>query len=136
MPVRSESASDINEEEHEHIPAEMIENIQHKLLIRSIERRLFTIEQCYFNPQILTIEGYDRLRNLPGQQHWKSKIFTLFSDAYLPHHWILDIWKSRLADADERVYVQLITFQTKMFVKSVLTQHFLDEYDANVNVYD
>jgi hypothetical protein len=60
----------------------------------------------------------------------------LFSDAYLPHHWILDIWKSRLADADERVYVQLITFQAKMFVKSVLTQHFLDEYDANVNVYD
>ncbi len=76
MPVRSESASDINEEEHEHIPAEMIENIQHKLLIRSIERRLFTIEQCYFNPQILTIEGYGRLRNLPGQQHWKSKIYT------------------------------------------------------------
>jgi len=82
------------EEEENSVPIKMIENIQNKLLIKKIKHRMFNIEQCYFNPQILTICGYDQIRSTPGQ-HWKSRIYTLFCDAYLPHYWILDIWKSR-----------------------------------------
>lgn len=141
MPVRSEKYQ-INQTEREipeelSIPAEMIENIQNKLLIKSIQQRMFNIEQCYFNPQTLTIENYNQLRNTPGE-HWKSRMYILFCDTYLPHYWILDIWKSPSQDPNEiphTVYLQLISFRAKMFVKSTLT-HFLSYQNASINVYD
>ena len=141
MPVRSEigatdAVPEISEDENI-IPVEMVENIQNKLLINSIQHRLFNIEQCYFNPQVLTIEGYKQLRCTPGQ-HWKSRMYTLFCDAYLPHYWILDIWKSRLDNTDEvpnTVFVQFITLQAKMFVKNTLTDFFSTQ-NTNINVYD
>jgi hypothetical protein len=141
MPVRSEigatdAVPEISEDENI-IPVEMVENIQNKLLLNSIQHCLFNIEQCYFNPQVLTIEGYKQLRCTPGQ-HWKSRMYTLFCDAYLPHYWILDIWKSRLDNTDEvpnTVFVQFITFQAKMFVKNTLTDFFSTQ-NTNINVYD
>jgi hypothetical protein len=142
MPIRNysqevEPVHETREEEENSITTKMIENIQNKLLIKKIKHRMFNIEQCYFNPQILTIWGYDQIRSTPGQ-HWKSRIYTLFCDAYLPHYWILDIWKSRVHNTDEipnTVYVQMITFQAKMFVKKNL-EHFFSYQNTGIHVYD
>ena len=144
MPVRSNVYSDAEsnwtlnkEEEEDNIPFKVIQNIQNKLLIKKIQQRIFNIEQCYFNPQILTIEGYRHLRSTPGQ-HWKSKVYTLFCDTYLPHYWILDIWKSPSHNPDEvpnTVYIQFITFRAKMFVKTTL-DHFFSQQNSCINLYD
>ena len=126
------------EDDEDIIPPETFQHIQNKLLIKRIEQRMFNIEQCYFNPQTLTIQGYNQLRNIPGQ-HWKSRLYTLFNDAYLPHYWILDIWASPSHKTDNEIpvilYVQLITFQAKMFVKSVLTEFFAYQ-NSNINIID
>jgi len=133
MPVKSGMENSLEEV----IPCERIETIQNQLLIKNIEKRLYTIEVCYYNPQVLTIIGYHLLPSSPGQ-HWKSKIYKLFSDVHLPHYWILDIWIHPSQSSNEipnTVYVQCITFRAKMFVKSTLT-HFFSIQNANINVYD
>jgi len=137
MPVRRELAMEADLEEENNIPIDMIQNIQNSILIKNIERRLFNIEQCYFNPPTLTLQGYEQLRNTPGQ-HWKARIYTLFCDAYLPHYWILDIWKNPLDDPEEcpnTVYIQCITFRAKMFIKNTLT-HFFSFQNTSINVHD
>jgi hypothetical protein len=124
-------------EEENDIPPIIIENIQNKLLIKNIEKRMFEIEQCYSNPQVLTIEGYNLIKNT-NEQHWKSRIYNLFCDAKLPHYWILDIWKNPLNKPNEIpniVYIQCITFRAKMYIKSVLTDFFLYQ-NTNINIYD
>ena len=125
------------EEEYNNIPPKKSQQIQNQLLIKQVQHRLFNIEQCYFNPQILTIEGYNQLRNIPGQ-HWKARLYTLFSDVYLPYYWILDFWKSPSHVPDEipnTVYVHCITFRAKMFIKTNLT-HFFASQNTNIHVYD
>jgi hypothetical protein len=124
------------EKDQNAIPPEAFQQIQNNLMIKRIEKRMYNIEQCYFNPQTLTIQGYNQLRNIPGQ-HWKSRIYTLFDDLNLPHYWILDIWESpsHKSKIPFVVYIQLITFQTKMFVKSVLTEYFTNQ-NSNINIID
>jgi hypothetical protein len=103
----------------------------------SLQQRMFNIEQCYFNPQVLSLEGFEQLRSIPGQ-HWKSRVYTLFCDAYLPHTWILDIWKDPSHTTNEipnTVHIQFISFRTKMYVKSALT-HFFAYQNTSLNVYD
>lgn len=119
------------------IPSKMIENIQNKLLIKNIELRMFNIEQCYFNPHVLSIEGVNQLQSTYSQ-HWKSKIYTLFRDTFLPHSWILDIWKDPFHDTNESpntVHIQFVSFRSKMYVKSILT-HFFSYQNLSINVYD
>ena len=73
------------DEDANNIPSQHVQHIQIKLLIKQIERHMFNIEQCYFNPQTLTNTGYNQLRSIPGQ-HWKCRLFTLFNDVNLPHY--------------------------------------------------
>ena len=138
QPKETQMETNKNDEDVNNIPSQHFQHIQNKLLITRIERRMFKIEQCYFNPQTLTIIGYNQLRNIPGQ-HWKSKIYTLFNDAYLPHYWVLDIWASPSHKPQNEipvvVYIQLITFQAKMFVKSTLTE-FFSYQNSNINIID
>ena len=73
------------DEDANNIPSQHVQHIQIKLLIKRIERHMFNIEQCYFNPQTLTNTGYNQLRSILGQ-HWKCRLFTLFNDVNLPHY--------------------------------------------------
>ena len=47
----------IEEKQPEKEEGERFQNIKSKLMIKCIEQRMFNIEQCYFNPQTLTISG-------------------------------------------------------------------------------
>ncbi len=132
-----EEKKEEKEEDQNTIPPEAFQQIQNNLMIKRIEKRIYNIEQCYFNPQTLTVQGYNQLRCIPGQ-HWKSRIYTLFDDLNLPHYWILDIWESPSHNSTkipDIVHIQLITFQTKMFVKSVITEYFTNQ-DSNINIID
>jgi len=118
-------------------PAEMDETIQNKLILQSIEQRLFNIERCYFNPQILVIEGYNQLRSTPFN-FWKSRLYTLFCDTYLSHYWILDIWQNSSHDdpykVPNTVFIKLVTYTVKIFVKKTLTQFFSSQ-NVDIKVY-
>jgi hypothetical protein len=134
-----EKEEEKEEEEEDIIPAKMLQNIQNKLIIQNIKYRMYKVKQCYFNPETLEIVGYNLLRGTPGQ-HWKSRIYTLFCDAYLPHFWIIDIWKHSANNTNDDeipsvVYIQLISFRVKMFVQKSLTNFFKDQ-NKNINVYD
>jgi hypothetical protein len=138
MSGEDNNREETHQEEENEIPVEVFQNIQNKLLIQTIEQRMATIKQYYFNPQTLEIDNYNLLRSAPGQ-HWKSKIYTLFCDAYLPHYWIVDIYKNNSRTTNEEiptvVYIQLMSFPVKMFVKKSLTNFFKDQ-NININVYD
>ncbi len=126
------------QEQQEFIEADIIQNIQNKLIINKIEQKLFKLKQCYFNPQTLTIQGYNLLNHTP-QDHWKSRLYTLFSDACLPHYYIIDCWKNpsenMTDDFPNVIHIQLITYLAKMFVKETLI-HFLSYNNFNINVID
>jgi hypothetical protein len=137
MPVRSEHSNETELEENIFVET-LNEPNRTKLIIDQIEQRLYNIEKCYFNPNTLAIVGYNRLRHTPDQ-YWKSRVYTMFSDAFLPHAWILDIWKHSSHDEDDTyeipttVYINIITFSAKVFVKKTLT-HFLSQ-NPDINVY-
>ena len=130
QPKETQMETNKNDEDVNNIPSQHFQHIQNKLLITRIERRMFKIEQCYFNPQTLSIAGYHQLRSIPGQ-HWKCRLYTLFNDVNLPHYWVIDLWRSPSHQPNAKipviVYVQLITFQVKMFVNSILTEFFSNQ---------
>jgi hypothetical protein len=131
----------LENEDIEELPSTLIKNIQNKLLIQNIYKRLYIIEQCFFNPQSITIENFDQLRHIPGE-HWTSRIYTLFRDTHIPQFYILDIFTDEEnTNHDEQsvpntVYVQLISFRTKMFVMSKLTHFFALQPNSSINIYD
>ncbi len=122
----------------EFIGPDIAQNIQNKLILNKIEKQIFKIKQCYFNPQTLTIQGYNLLNHTP-ENHWKSRLYTLFSDACLPHYYIIDCWKdpsnNMMNDIPNVIHIQLITYLAKMFVKETLI-HFLTYSNFNINVID
>jgi len=120
------------------IPSEMFQNIENKIIIQNIQHRANIIKQYCFNPQTLEIVNYNLLRGTPDE-HWKNKIYTLFCDANLPNYWIVDIWKKPSDNINKEippvVYIQIISFCTKMFVKNTLT-YFFKNHQMNIHVYD
>jgi hypothetical protein len=140
----NENTSDISylmlhleNEDIDELPSTIIQNIQNKILIQKIYKRIHLIEQCFFNPQTLTLENCEQLKHIPGED-WTSIIYTLFRDTEIPQYYILDIYKN---EHDNRsvpnpIYIQFLSFRTKMFVKSKLIQHFSLQPDNPIKIYD
>ena len=133
-----EQKQEQEQDPEEFIGPDIAQNIQNKLILNKIEKKIFKIKQCYFNPQTLTIQGYNLLNHI-AQNHWKSGLYTLFSDACLPHYYIIDCWKdpsdNMINDIPNVIHIQLITYLAKMFVKESLIR-FLTYSNFNINVID
>jgi hypothetical protein len=113
----------------------LIQALKLQPILYQSQNKILTIENIFFNPQLITIVGYDQLRSIPGQD-WKSRILSLFYDANLPQFWVLDLWQDNNDNQDipHKVIVQLITYHVKLYVASVLTHFFSSQNKANIYI--
>ncbi len=111
-----------------------INTIQNNFYIKRLKRRLLQLEKIHFDDKTIVIEGCEHLRSVPGQ-HWRSKIYSLFHDAGLPHFYILEMSTDDITDnIPQKITIQLITYRVKLFVRSVLLEFFLSQNMQNKSV--
>lgn len=126
-------------EDIDELPFSLIQNIQNKILIQKIHKRLSTIETLFFYPQTLTLENCQQLNTTP-KEHWTSTIYNLFHDAQIPKEYIFDIYKNENENDNNPVpntiYIQFKSFQYKMFAKHVLTNYLSLQPNNNIQIFD
>jgi len=134
-----EEEEEETQQNNKYILGNLIKNIQNKIVLNNIEKSLFEIKQCYLNPQTLTIYGFNQIEHIPDP-YWKSRLYTLFNYAYLPHYYIIDCWKDPSEDNSYQippiVHIQIITYPAKMFVKESLLCYFSNINYSNISVID
>jgi len=110
----------------------IFELVQNKILLQRIKKRINEIEECFFNPQIIVLEGYSPFSSI-SNQCWSNQIKRLFYEANIPEYYILDMWKDNDNDAtSEYTYIQFISKSVKLYVISAL-HHFLS-FNSNLSV--
>jgi hypothetical protein len=148
-------------EDIDELPLPVIQNIQNKILIQKLHKRLYTLEEHFYYPQTLTLEGCEQLNSIAGE-HWTSRFYTLFREAQIPPFYILDVWKddinidnnivndndndndtpthkdnnTRFDIVPHTVYIQLITYRAKMLAKSKLNLYFSTLPNCSININD
>jgi hypothetical protein len=110
-----------------------ITQIQNKLLVKRIKKRILALEKTIFEPHTITLEGCENLRGIPGQ-HWRSRIFGLFTDANIPHSYIVNIRTTDfINDIPKKVTLFIITQHVKHYIYHTLGQ-FLAKHHKHVNI--
>lgn len=119
------------------LPNALIQNIQNKILIQKLYKKIRTIEQLFFYPQTLTLENCESLQMIPGE-HWTSKIYTLFYNAQIPQDYIYDIYENEddLSPIPHTIYIQFVSFRAKMHAKNVLTHYFSMQPHNSIKIYN
>jgi hypothetical protein len=114
----------------------LITEIQNRLLVQRLKKRILTLDTLFFEPHVITIEGCKNLRRIPNQ-HFFSSILSLFTEAALPHNYILKITTNTLNDDYPHIVsIHVITYRVKLYVFSVLNQFFTTQYTQKaVNIY-
>jgi hypothetical protein len=128
----------LENEDIDELPSALIQNIQNKILIQKIYKQIHKIERYFFYPQTLTLLNCEELQVIPGK-HWTSKIYTLFRIIQISPKYIHDIYKNENDDDHpfpNTIYIQLISFQVKMFVLSALTHYFSFQPNSCIKIYD
>jgi hypothetical protein len=114
-----------------------ITKIQNKFQMKRLKKRTHAVETAMFESQTITLEGCNQLRGIIGQ-HWTSRILGLFTDARIPHAYILNMSSIEENEPENEIpntiKIELITYRTKLYVFSRLLQ-FLTENRKNVNIY-
>jgi hypothetical protein len=117
---------------HETHSVPVFEQVQNKILLQRIQKRINEIEDCFFNPQIIILEGYSQFSRI-SNQCWSNQIKRLFYEANIPEYYILHMWKPNNNSASSDItYIQFISKGVKLYVISAL-HHFLS-FNSNLSV--
>lgn len=110
-----------------------ITKLQNSFSVKRIKKRLQTVEFAMFEPQTITLEGCPHLRGIRGQ-HWSSRIYALFTDAHIPHVYILNMnTDENMIEIPFKITIELATYRIKLYVYSVLLL-FFTEHRKNINI--
>ena len=110
-----------------------ITSIQNKLLIKRLKKRIIAVEKELLTPPIITIEGCENLRGIPGQD-WRSRILALFTDAQLSHSYIVDMQSTDIInEIPTIVTITVVTRHVQNYAYCSLLL-FLTNHRKNVNV--
>jgi len=107
--------------------------LQNKWLLKRLARRIRAVENAMDIHHVITLENISALPGLQGQ-HWSSRIYQCFTDANLPHCYILEITTSdHFNDVPKSVDISVITDRVKTHTYYTLLHYFAYERkDVNV----
>lgn len=96
-----------------------MENLEQKIIMTKLRRKISKIENYLSDPCIITIEGYEYLQSVPGE-HWTNRVKNLWKEASLPSFYILDMY----CENTSKIFVELVSLPIKLFVLARLN-HFV-----------
>ena len=108
-------------------PLSSMTAIQNKFQLQRLRRRLTHLEAVMFEPQCIILEGCENLRNIPGQ-NWKSRVYGLFTDAQLPHVYILNMRTDDIANViPHKITIEIVSYCSKCYVYRKLYDFLTDK---------